>query len=230
MTDTTKKLTLDEIKILHEAGQLHADPAAPETDLPDAFWADAKVVSPGVDISSEAVARALEGVTPGPWLTDGMTGENPRLFGKSHRIKAEGLFMAFVAGWQDNPNDAKEAEANARFIAWSRAAAPALSAALTKAQSEIAIMSKALDAEELAHGLSTTGGMWRFWRDKADEVAKENVKLRAERDRQYAENVHRIAEQAKAEAERDAALKRAEQAEAELAALERLFSEVEGHI
>lgn len=42
----SEKLTLAEIEAMHKAGQLRADPAAPEADLPDAFWAGAKVVPP----------------------------------------------------------------------------------------------------------------------------------------------------------------------------------------
>lgn len=57
---------------------------------------------------------------------------------------------------------------------------------LTALLERIDLMSKALDLEEREHGISTNGGMWRFWAQKADELAKRNVEL-SDQNNQYAQ-------------------------------------------
>ena len=68
--------------------------------------------------------------TPGPWAGKGQTSEDAVFCGTMHRICADGAWLAFVPTWKDNPDEASEAEANARLIA----AAPDLYAALVHAQ------------------------------------------------------------------------------------------------
>ena len=65
----------------------------------------------------------------------------------------------------------------------------ALSAELAAARAENELMAKAIDEREIASGLSTNGGFWRWWaaqaRDtaaKLDAARAENYRLRAERD------------------------------------------------
>lgn len=79
----------------------------------------------------------------------------------------------------------------------------ALSAELAAARAENELMAKAIDEREIASGLSTNGGFWRWWaaeaRDtaaKLDAARAENARLRAERDTAW---------QAGAEAMREAA-------------------------
>lgn len=80
----------------------------------------------------------------------------------------------------------------------------ALSAELAAARAENELMAKAIDEREIASGLSTNGGFWRWWaaqaRDtaaKLDAARAENTRLRAERDAAW---------QAGAEAMRGAAI------------------------
>lgn len=64
--------------------------------------------------------------TKGPWAGKGQTSEDDVFCGTMHRICADGAWLAFVPTWKDNPDEASEAEANARLIA----AAPDLYAEL----------------------------------------------------------------------------------------------------
>jgi hypothetical protein len=83
------------------------------------------------DLTPEAVAKMLEGVTPGPWTSDvcrNVWGSAPGSHGKianlSDRPQAEGY---------DEIPEASVA-ANARFIAWAREAVPALAAKLAEVE------------------------------------------------------------------------------------------------
>ena len=80
----------------------------------------------------------------------------------------------------------------------------ALSAELATARAENELMAKAIDEREIASGLSTNGGFWRWWAAQARDIAAkldaahgENARLRAERDAAW---------QAGAEAMREAAV------------------------
>ena len=64
--------------------------------------------------------------TKGPWAGKGQTSEDAVFCGTMHRICADGAWLAFVPTWEDNPDEASEAEANAHLIA----AAPDMYAAL----------------------------------------------------------------------------------------------------
>jgi hypothetical protein len=89
------------------------------------------------DITPENVARMLEGVTDGPWQADSAFCRD----GQARRVSLPdrlGVPAATIAECAENWHEAeeygetriswKEAEANARFIAWAREAVPALAA------------------------------------------------------------------------------------------------------
>lgn len=63
----------------------------------------------------------------------------------------------------------------------------ALSARLAEVEAERDDLAKVIDDTESHYGLSSNGNMWRFWSDKAREIAARNTELRAERDRLAAE-------------------------------------------
>ena len=76
------------------------------------------------DLTPEAVAKMLEGVTPGPWVHDP---EEARQF-HIYSDDATGSIVATATGFQYAPRKPAEKLANARFIAWAREAVPALAA------------------------------------------------------------------------------------------------------
>ena len=71
------------------------------------------------DTSPEAVAKMLEGVTPGPLSVSSYAAAA----GRGFYVMAGDRF--FAQTWWGKQS---EAEANARFIAWAREAVPALAA------------------------------------------------------------------------------------------------------
>jgi hypothetical protein len=83
-----------------------------------------------IDISVDAVADILEGVTPGPWHF------SPEcLVGTYVEGRREFTLVATVGPYRlADPVD--ERERNARFIAWAREAVPALSARLAEVEAE----------------------------------------------------------------------------------------------
>ena len=98
-----------------------------------------------IDTSREAVERLLDGVTPGPWQSDG------EFMDRYHEVRVAmpdrcGVPMATIAEASHNWNDVtdvaerriswKEAEANARFIAAARELVPALLARAEAAEAE----------------------------------------------------------------------------------------------
>ena len=103
-----------------------------------------------IDTSTEAIAALMNGVTPGPWALSGMTGPEPKLYGRSHKVTVQELTAIFVAGWEDNPDDAKEAAANASFIAASRELVPALAAERDALRAEVERLRGAATACEAA--------------------------------------------------------------------------------
>jgi len=71
------------------------------------------------DMTPEAVAKMLEGVTPGPWRLDGDFGvDSDAMHG----------YVANTGFGPDTEDSVAEASANARFIAWAREAVPAIAA------------------------------------------------------------------------------------------------------
>ncbi len=72
-----------------------------------------------VELTPEAVAQVLDGVTPGPWAVDGPPYNQVIWSDAENRV----AFMAHSNGL----DDARDI-ANARFIAWAREAVPALAA------------------------------------------------------------------------------------------------------
>lgn len=79
----------------------------------------------------------------------------------------------------------------------------ALSAELAAARAENELMAKAIDEREIASGLSTNGGFWRWWAAQArDTAAKleaaraENDRLRSERDAAWKAGAEAMREEA----------------------------------
>lgn len=111
------------------------------------------------DTSTDAVKKLLDGVTPGPWQSDGV------FMDRDHEVRVAmpddcGVPMATIAEAFHNWNDVtdiaerriswKEAEANARFIAAARDLVPALlaerDALRGKLEAAVAIADNALNA------------------------------------------------------------------------------------
>jgi hypothetical protein len=103
-------------------------------------------------MTRDDVERLLDGTTPGPWVLDGMTSQRATMEGKMHRIKLDGVFAVFVAGWGDNQDEAKQGDANARLIT----AAPDLARRVLELEAEVERLRGAL--EEIERG----------WTDEAD--------------------------------------------------------------
>jgi len=74
------------------------------------------------DITPEAVAKMLDGVTDGPWVYDPLCPFN------AYSDDATGYIVATVDGFRYAPRPEAEKIANARFFAWARESVPALAA------------------------------------------------------------------------------------------------------
>lgn len=116
------------------------------------------------DIGAEAIAKLLEGVTPGSWYaSDGDGGVADTVF-STHTP------FCLIAE--------AECEANARFIAAARELVPALAARVADLETQVADLSGAIDAAETEHGLTSNGNMWRWWSGQANEATREMIKAR----------------------------------------------------
>jgi hypothetical protein len=119
------------------------------------------------------VKRMMEGVTPGPWSVCIDDDGNP-LSGRPSVQAPEYCDCAvvhwdgFVQEYWRSARGDKEIQANARFIAWSRDAVPALAARLAEVEAE----RDALAAD----------GAGVFWANKARELAihQKDLAVRAE--------------------------------------------------
>ncbi len=108
------------------------------------------------DITPENVARMLDGVTPPPWQADSAFCHD----GKALRVALpdrHGVPSATIAECAENWHEAedydepriswKEAEANARFIAYAREAVPALAARVAELEADMVITETLLQNE-----------------------------------------------------------------------------------
>jgi hypothetical protein len=143
------------------------------------------------DISTDA-AKALEGVTPGPWQADSAFCQG------DHAVRIAmpdwaGVPQATVAECDHNWLDAdcgerriswKEAEANARFIAWCREGVPALVAELTAqtaraeaADAQVADLTVKLGAMTNRKGFPILGqrGVYVDWQLVSDHGGQANT-------------------------------------------------------
>ena len=98
-----------------------------------------------IDITPAGVAKALEGVTDGPWSA-GCLGKWP------YWVENQEEEVAY---------DCDEADAN--FIAYARNALPLIAAHISELEAVI-------DSAEIRNGLTDNGSMWRFWAKKAREA------------------------------------------------------------
>ena len=78
------------------------------------------------DLTPEAVAKMLEGVTPGPWEADHMS-----LFAGEKVVARFGDYAEYAGGRERPLHDY---QANRDFIAWAREAVPALAAKLAEVE------------------------------------------------------------------------------------------------
>ncbi len=82
-----------------------------------------------IDLSPEAVAKMLEGVTPGPW-------ESRQDEDAAWAILHDGAFVTYAFPTECGAGG--DTEANARFIAWAREAVPALASRLAEVEAQLA--------------------------------------------------------------------------------------------
>lgn len=99
-----------------------------------------------VDITPENTARMLDGVTPEPWVADSAFCRDDQ----ARRVALpdrNGIPSATIAECAENWREAeeygepriswKEAESNARFIAWAREAVPAMAARIAEVEADV---------------------------------------------------------------------------------------------
>ena len=92
------------------------------------------------DTSTEAVTALLEGVTPGPWRTDGPPWNQTVWSSEDNRV----CFMAHTNGLDDERDIS-----TARFIAAARELVPALSAERDRLAAQVAQLQRELDAAKV---------------------------------------------------------------------------------
>jgi hypothetical protein len=104
-----------------------------------------------VDITPESVARMLDGVTEGPWLT-----RNLENFG--HNV------VHYIGGDKFNIRRVTKAheEQDARFIAWAREAVPAMAARIAELTAERDALAKIIDPDETDPALMAAVVIERF--------------------------------------------------------------------
>jgi hypothetical protein len=127
------------------------------------------------DISKEAVAKMMEGVTEGPWVFAIVSDDED--YGETYEVRGQpdGDGWADVVSSSDDPDDA-------RFIAWAREAVPALSAerdALAAKLAEREAQVERLLAAQLDHEISLEAAEANVTRLEAhiEGTAKDTHKL-----------------------------------------------------
>jgi len=121
-------------------------------------------MSDPIDITPAGIAKALEGVTRGPWAVCGSNLNHVK------PIPQDSFFAPISTsfstsmwvegdGWQKFDHSI----ANANFISYARNALPLIAA-------HIAELEAVIDSAEIRNGLTDNGSMWRFWAKKAREA------------------------------------------------------------
>lgn len=126
--------------------------------------------APAVDVSTEAVMRLLDGVTPGPWQAEsGHEQQNGQLYWQV--TDGRDAIVQNQYCWCQGDH-----AANARFIAWCREGVPALLADLAAhtqraeaTEAEVARLREAL--RQIDIGQSAEPDHWKF-RVRAREIAR----------------------------------------------------------
>jgi hypothetical protein len=168
------------------------------------------------DISPEGVARALEGVTPGPWENRSyQSGTVQVLMRQWNNAKPNPLrdgsmygymsayMTAYNIGWQDECAIDREKQANARFIAYAREAVPALAARLAEVGAEAGKMLAEADSEYnrktnamIARHAEVVGTLKR--RAEAADAALAASEARVEKMREALNNIDALDPESKA--------------------------------
>jgi hypothetical protein len=116
-----------------------------------------------IDITPAGIAKALEGVTDGPWKVECIKGSTNLVVGNGEVTMCDETYYPWV------PHNNRDWD----FIAYARNALPLIAAHITELEAVI-------DSAEIRNGLTDNGSMWRFWSKKAREALDMQAVARAE--------------------------------------------------
>lgn len=129
-----------------------------------------------IDISPEAVAAMLNGVTPGPWAVEYKCGTTRLMMGDDCQMCDETYYPWVPSNYKDW-----------HFIAWAREAVPALSARLAEAEGRAYTLAVAImggeDAPGYADSIDALTLAEQLGRERIDNNAWVDACVKVERDR-----------------------------------------------